>query len=127
MATALLGEGLEGWLKESTAGQKGNILVHTKLVVVDFTSGIELMRLYDHYRFRWYLATHSGHAVVAVGYDDGKKIGKDKGALLIRKSWGTEWGEKGYGWLPYSYLKSGLADDFWTMVKAEYVETDLFK
>lgn len=68
-----------------------------------------------------------GHAVVAVGYDDGKKIGKDKGALLIRNSWGTEWGEKGYGWLPYSYLESGLADDFWTMVKAEYVDTDLFK
>lgn len=68
-----------------------------------------------------------GHAVVAVGYDDGKKIGKDKGALLIRNSWGTEWGEKGYGWLPYSYLEGELADDFWTLVKAEYVDTDLFK
>jgi len=68
-----------------------------------------------------------GHAVVAVGYDDGKKIGKDKGALLIRNSWGTGWGDKGYGWLPYSYVEGGLADDFWTLVKAEYVETDLFK
>lgn len=68
-----------------------------------------------------------GHAVVAVGYDDGKKIGKDKGAFLIRNSWGTEWGDKGYGWLPYRYVESGLADDFWTLVKAEYVDTDLFK
>lgn len=101
-ATAYLSEGLEGWLKESTAGQKGNILVHTKLVVVDFTSdapivisgshnlskpasedndenfliirsgpgetdiadvyGVELMRLYDHYRFRWYVAHDSKKA-----------------------------------------------------------------
>jgi len=68
-----------------------------------------------------------GHAVVAVGYDDGKKIGRDKGALLIRNSWGTEWGDKGYGWLSYSYVEGGLADDFWSLVKAEYVDTDLFK
>lgn len=52
----------------------------------------------------------AGHAVVAVGYDDEKKIknplcGKETtGALLIRNSWGTEWGEKGYGWLPYEYV-----------------------
>lgn len=38
VATAFLGEGLEGWLREGTAGQKGNILIHTKLVVLDFTS-----------------------------------------------------------------------------------------
>lgn len=68
-----------------------------------------------------------GHAIVAVGYDDGKKIGKEKGAFLIRNSWGTEWGDKGYGWLPYTYVESGLAEDFWTLVKAEYVDTDLFK
>jgi C1A family cysteine protease len=68
-----------------------------------------------------------GHAVVAVGYDDNRKIGKEKGALLIRNSWGKDWGEKGYGWLPYAYVEQGLADDFWTLVKAEYVNTELFK
>jgi len=68
-----------------------------------------------------------GHAVVAVGYDDARKIGKEKGALLIRNSWGKEWGEKGYGWLPYAYVEQELADDFWTLVKAEFVNTDLFK
>jgi phosphatidylserine/phosphatidylglycerophosphate/cardiolipin synthase-like enzyme len=91
-AAAMLPSGLEGFLKESTKGQKGNILIHTKLVIVDFTSaapivlsgshnlsanasqgndenffllhgntdvadcyGCELMRLYDHYRFRFKL------------------------------------------------------------------------
>lgn len=68
-----------------------------------------------------------GHAVLAVGYDDRKKIGNKKGALLIRNSWGVEWGDQGYGWLPYAYVENGLADDFWTMVKAEYVDSDLFK
>jgi len=68
-----------------------------------------------------------GHAVVAAGYDDNKKIGKDKGALLIRNSWGKEWGDNGYGWLPYAYVEQGLAVDFWSLVKAEFVDTDLFK
>lgn len=68
-----------------------------------------------------------GHAVVAVGYDDSHRVGKDRGALLIRNSWGTGWGEKGYGWLPYAYVEQELADDFWTLIKAEFVNTDLFR
>lgn len=67
-----------------------------------------------------------GHAVVAVGYDDDRKIGKDKGAIKIRNSWGTGWGESGYGWLPYKYLEAGLANDFWCLFKSEYVSTRKF-
>jgi len=96
VAAAMLNDGLEGFLKETTAGQVGNILIHTKLVVIDFTSaaptvmsgshnysanasggndenyliirgavevadcyGVELMRLYDHYRFRWHESPRS--------------------------------------------------------------------
>ena len=88
-ATAYLKEGLEGFLAEKTR-QPSGILIHTKLIVVNFTSdaptvisgshnvsaaasgqndenflvvrgdadvadcyGVELMRLYDHYRYRW--------------------------------------------------------------------------
>jgi C1A family cysteine protease len=68
-----------------------------------------------------------GHAIVAVGYSDGKKIAGDKGALLIRNSWGTDWGVQGYGWMPYRYVEKGVADDFWSMVQAEFVDTDLFE
>jgi C1A family cysteine protease len=67
-----------------------------------------------------------GHAVLAVGYDDKKKIGKHTGALLIRNSWGTEWGAAGYGWLPYAYVEAGLAVDFWSLVDAGFIDTELF-
>lgn len=68
-----------------------------------------------------------GHAIMAVGYDDNLKIGKYQGALLIRNSWGTNWGESGYGWLPYEYVLKGLAVDFWTLIKAEYIDGALFE
>ncbi len=74
-----------------------------------------------------------GHAVMAVGYDDnieinntGKGAVKTKGALLIRNSWGRDWGVKGYGWLPYKYVLSGLAEDFWSILKQEWVDTGEF-
>jgi C1A family cysteine protease len=67
-----------------------------------------------------------GHAVVAVGYDESRMIGGQKGALKIRNSWGTGWGENGYGWLPFAYVTHGLADDFWSLFRSEYIDTGKF-
>ena len=74
-----------------------------------------------------------GHAVVAVGYNNKIEIknticGKETtGALLIRNSWGTGWGDNGYGWLPYDYVLDGLAIDWWTLLKSEWVDMGQFK
>ena len=51
-----------------------------------------------------------GHAIMAVGYDDSTQ------RLLIRNSWGTDWGLQGYFTMPYDYAaNNNLADDFWTL------------
>jgi C1A family cysteine protease len=77
---------------------------------------------------------YGNHAVLTVGYDDGRKIvNRDEngmettGALLIHNSWSEAWGDKGYGWLPYEYVLEGRARDFWTMIKAEWLDTDPFQ
>ena len=73
-----------------------------------------------------------GHAVAVVGYDDSIKINntygqkETTGALLIRNSWGKGWGEEGYGWLPYDYILKGLAEDFWSVIKKEWVDAGEF-
>lgn len=42
---------------------------------------------------------HTSHAMVIVGFDD--KIG----CFLVRNSWGAEWGDHGYCYIPYSYIE----------------------
>ncbi len=69
---------------------------------------------------------YGGHANVVVGYDDNLKVGKDKGALLVRNSWGTTWGNGGYGWMSYRYVTEGLAQDWWSMISADWVDTGRF-
>lgn len=74
-----------------------------------------------------------GHAVDAVGYDDQMKITnlapnskKTVGALLIRNSWGSGWGDEGYGWIPYEYILQWQAIDWWTLISNEWVDTGQF-
>lgn len=77
-------------------------------------------------------SVEGGHAVMAVGFDDDKVIvnpgnnKSTKGAIMIRNSWGVEWGNKGYGWLPYEYVLRNIADDWWSMTKAEWIDTGQF-
>jgi C1A family cysteine protease len=50
-----------------------------------------------------------GHAVVMVGYTEDNKF-------ICRNSWGENWGDKGYFYMPAQYLMTrGLSADFWTI------------
>ena len=50
-----------------------------------------------------------GHAILIVGYNDATE------RFIVRNSWGNQWGQQGYGQLPYEYLMhTSLAWDFWT-------------
>jgi C1A family cysteine protease len=61
-----------------------------------------------------------GQAVLAVGYDDSRRIASDTGALLFHGSWGAGWGEQGCGWLPYSFVTNQFAVDFWTALRPDW-------
>ena len=53
-----------------------------------------------------------GHAILLVGFDNHTQRFK------FRNSWGSGWGQGGYGFLPYDYvLNAGLASDFWVVEK----------
>jgi len=44
-----------------------------------------------------------GHAILVVGYEDSSAVGE--GFLVLRNSWGVDWGEEGYAYLPYTYIE----------------------
>lgn len=52
-----------------------------------------------------------GHAVQFVGYN----LPKER--LIFKNSWSDQWGNKGYGSLPFEFVEQGAADDFWAMIK----------
>ena len=51
-----------------------------------------------------------GHAVAVFGYDDATSRFK------VKNSWGPNWGDNGYFYMPYKYLMDpNLSDDFWNL------------
>lgn len=52
-----------------------------------------------------------GHAVLAVGYNNSMYNGQ--GFVICRNSWGENWGDQGYFYLPYGYF-NGYVTDMWT-------------
>lgn len=51
-----------------------------------------------------------GHAICYTGWDD------DRQCLEFANSYGVNWGDYGYGWMPYDYVNDSLQDDFWTII-----------
>jgi C1A family cysteine protease len=51
-----------------------------------------------------------GHSVLCVGFDDSKKV------LICRNSWGEDWCDEGYFYMPYSYVTPRYTFDYWMMM-----------
>lgn len=49
-----------------------------------------------------------GHAVTIVGYDDSRY----GGAFKVINSWGINWGDNGYFWLPYSMISTVMNESY---------------
>lgn len=56
------------------------------------------------------LVSIGGHAVLVVGYDDTLTHDGHTGFFRIQNSWGTDWGESGFGWISYDYLNYRTKD-----------------
>jgi C1A family cysteine protease len=56
---------------------------------------------------------YGGHAVLLVGYNDNLKL------FIVRNSWGDDWGDDGYFFMPYEYVLSSYCRDFWVLVNVE--------
>ena len=47
-----------------------------------------------------------GHAMTLVGYDDGRR------AFRVINSWGTGWGDNGYGWIDYDFSRQVINEGY---------------
>lgn len=93
----LLGDGLEVGIEAALTVGRAVILV------IEITDEFEMADHVDgHIAIPNIRAKHGGyHAVACVG----ARTDPDRGRLLlIKNSWGTDWGAAGYGWLPLEYL-----------------------
>jgi hypothetical protein len=62
-----------------------------------------------------------GHCMMAVGYqknDDGTEF------VIVQNSWGEDWGDKGFCYIPMEYFMSNDTFDFWTIRSTEVCDTD---
>ncbi len=76
----------------------------TDLFIRDYTNGIYFEFESD------YVNPKANHAVSLIGWDD------DLGAWLLKNSWGTDWGEDGFGWIKYNSNNIGIRAT-WVMAK----------
>ncbi len=53
--------------------------------------------------------TICGHAVLAIGYHDDPAV-EGGGYVVVKNSWGAEWGARGLGYLTYRWLENSILD-----------------
>ena len=77
---------------------------------LDYTNGV-YEAVWEKPLYGLFQSPSDSHAVQFIGWDD------DRQAWLIKNSWGTNWGENGYGWVSYKNYE-GIADSgLWVIAK----------
>ena len=60
---------------------------------------------------------HGNHAMLCVGYNDADQM------FIVRNSWGENWGDNGYCYMPYNYLISNYNNnDSWVLYGVEDID-----
>ena len=92
--------------------------------------GISLYASFDQHRKRGVVPmptpkesareSHGGHAMLCVGYSDPDRV------FIVRNSWGPQWGDNGYCYIPYDYLVNPKYNDgdCWIIRQLENFEVD---
>lgn len=62
--------------------------------------------------------SHGGHAMTAVGYSDREQV------FIVRNSWGNQWGDQGYCYMPYDYVINDKFNggDNWVFIPENPIE-----
>lgn len=114
-----LKDALKALRKVGIGSDKGNVRIeryamvgtkdHLKQALIANGPCVGALPMYNDKKEKFWLDDGSplkcGHAVAIVGYDD-------KG-FIIRNSWGTSYGDKGYGFIPYDEIDKFM--EIWTM------------
>ena len=65
-----------------------------------------------------------GHCMVAVGWKKMEQDGVEKEFLIVQNSWGDNWADKGFCYIPLEYIMSNDTFDFWTIRLTEECAED---
>jgi hypothetical protein len=92
--------------------------------------GLQLYHSFDNHRRRGLVPVptrreasredHGGHAMLCVGYSDRDQV------FIVRNSWGSDWGDSGYCYIPYRYIINDKYNDgdTWVIRQIEALEDD---
>jgi hypothetical protein len=61
------------------------------------------------------------HAIALVGYDDQKQ------AFKFSNSWGTGWGDNGFGWISYDLFKQSVFSVYYFAILQDYAQDPVLK
>lgn len=76
-------------------------------VIIGMLVDASFMRLLGPVTYDQYSGNSlGGHAMLVVGYDD------SRGAFRVINSWGTGWGDGGFGWISYGAFRQAVREGF---------------